>query len=241
MSTLFLSVVELEPRYVRLLDHCHEQPVIAKEDLAVLHQLRHLGLAHFQDENEFAIALQQIEEWRRHKCLSVILCLNFACNFRCVYCYEKSSVVSAASKQVMSPETALSTLGWMNKVMHARGIESARITFFGGEPLICYDVIRKVLERSASLFDSTHLEINMSTNGSLLTPERITTLYSRGLRRLQLTLDGPPEIHDRRRPMASGRGTFQRVLDNLIECLDHGMDIDLLTVCDDENIGMKRS
>jgi sulfatase maturation enzyme AslB (radical SAM superfamily) len=41
--------------------------------------------------------------------------------------------------------------------------------------------------------------------------------------------------------MASGRGTFQRVLDNLIECLDHGMDIDLLTVCDDENIGMKRS
>jgi len=236
MSTLYLSVVELEPRYVHLLDHCHEQPVIAKEDLDVLLQLRQLGLARFQHENELAIALQQIEQWRSHKCLSVILCLTFACNFRCVYCYEKSSVVSAASKQVMSPETALSALAWMNEVIRARDIESARITFFGGEPLICYDVIRKVLERSANIFDGTRLELNMSTNGSLLTPDKIATLYSLGLRRLQLTLDGPPEIHDRRRPMASGRGTFQRVLDSLIECLDHGMDIDLLTVCDDENI-----
>jgi len=33
---------------------------------------------------------------------------------------------------------------------------------------------------------------------------------------VQVTLDGPPEVHDRRRPLANGRGTFNQILENLI-------------------------
>ena len=236
LSTLLLSIVELDAQHVALLEHCHEQP-LSNENLDVLCHLRRLGLARFQDEDEFAGVWQQIEQWRGYQFLSVVLCLTFACNFRCVYCYERPSAPAVPSKQLMSPETASAILGWMNDVMRTRNIDSARITFFGGEPLICYSLIQGVLEQSATLLKCEHLEINMSTNGYLLAPGKIETLHSLGLRRLQLTLDGPSQVHDRRRPLASGRGTFHVITRNLVACLDHGIGVDLLTVCDDDNVG----
>lgn len=137
---------------------------------------------------------------------------------------------------MMHPKIASGILRWMNDVMSSRNISSARITFFGGEPLICYPVIEAVLQE-ADVLKCESLDINMSTNGYLLIASRIEQLYALGLRRLQLTIDGPPEIHDRRRPLASGRPTFPTITQNLMACLNHGIDIDLLTVVDDGNSG----
>jgi len=239
LSTLLLSVVELDAQHATLLEHCHELPLSAAE-LGVLCDLREAGLVRFQGEDEFAGAWRQIEAWRSHRFLSVVLCLTFNCNFRCVYCYERSNVFAVPSKEIMSPATASESLVWMKHVMQARNINSARITFFGGEPLLCHTLIQGVLEQAAGLLECD-LEIGLSTNGYLLSVERIATLYSLGLRRLQLTLDGPAEVHDRRRPMASGRGTFHTITRNLAACLNQGVGIDLLSVCDDENVGSLRS
>ncbi|MFD0522934.1 radical SAM protein [Paractinoplanes durhamensis] len=54
------------------------------------------------------------------------------------------------------------------------------------------------------------------TNGYLLTAEVAGQLRDRGVTTAQVTVDGPPEVHDRRRPLAGGRGTFDTLLANIV-------------------------
>ena len=56
------------------------------------------------------------------------------------------------------------------------------------------------------------------TNGALLTPEIVESLRPLGLASAKVTLDGPPELHDRSRPSRSGGGTFALLISNLRAC-----------------------
>lgn len=236
MSTLLLSIVELDVYHVELVEHCHEKTDLSDPDVETLHQLCDLGIVRLQSNDDFSLAWRRIEEWRSYKFLSVAFCLTFDCNFRCVYCYERPNLRDRKFTQAMSSEMAISILAWMNNVMQMRDIDSSRITFFGGEPLLRYPVIKEVLKHINSLTQAQSPELYMSTNGYLLSTDKVETMKASGLQRLQVTLDGPAEVHDRRRPLVSGQGTFAIIVNNLVECLRKGIGVDLLTVCDNENI-----
>jgi uncharacterized protein len=97
------------------------------------------------------------------------------------------------------------------------GLRHLSVDWFGGEPLYGLRAIEElapffldVAERRSLSFTSA-----MTTNGYLLTPEVADKLLGWRIDRFQITLDGPPDCHDRNRPTRDGRSTFWTIFDNL--------------------------
>ena len=128
-----------------------------------------------------------------------------SCNSSCVYCGFGSANATGRS---LALEMAAAAVDWMARQVLETGGTTLEIHFFGGEPLICPDVVETVLHRAravASTLDiATRFEV--STNG--VVDERMASVLADYFDAVILSLDGDQETHDRRRPGKDGRGTF---------------------------------
>lgn len=151
--------------------------------------------------------------------LGLTICPTLQCNFRCTYCFEHSQTVSS----VMTPET-------VDRLMHFiksyNDIQHLSIAWYGGEPLLAFDVICNITEKVKGL-DLDIEDFGIVTNGYLLDAEKIVRLNDLEIKSIQITLDGPEEVHDTRRVLAGGGPTFQRILDNI----DALMNSDYVGIC----------
>ena len=91
------------------------------------------------------------------------------------------------------------------------------LTFFGGEPLLNLPVMYELAARAWAETErrDVQLEINIITNGLLLTRDVVQQLKPYGLNGVKVTLDGDQVTHDRMRPLRGGQGTFDRIIDNV--------------------------
>lgn len=131
------------------------------------------------------------------------------CNFRCTYCYE------SFARGRMRPER----VDALSKAITHR-IEKARsfsLGFFGGEPLLCSDIILRLCgEALQKCYErGIFFGASMSTNASLLTPDLFEKLIGVGLVFFQVTLDGDKELHDRQRVTVKGGRTFDQIVEHL--------------------------
>lgn len=133
-----------------------------------------------------------------------------ACNLACRYCYEDG--ISRSEK--MDKRTIERTVGWCKEVLERGQYKEFWVTLYGGEPLLDFNGLQVLVSGLQDSISKTGLEINldMVTNGILLTESRVEYLVRNGLKRVQITLDGSPEVHDQRRCYKSGRGTFDKIL-----------------------------
>ena len=98
------------------------------------------------------------------------------------------------------------------------GRRASSLTFFGGEPLLNLPV--DVLPRRTAVgvvagARGVAMQINVITNGLLLTPEVVDRLEPFGLNGFKITLDGDRDTHNRMRPLRGGQGTFDRIIANI--------------------------
>ena len=152
------------------------------------------------------------------------------CNFRCRYCY-----VTPQSPD-MNEDIQQGILTWLG----TKYFGSLLCGWFGGEPLLRLDVMRKMISKMQALCQrqGSSFQTMMSTNGYLLTPPVIRELEGLGFTNLQITLDGPREIHDQMRPLANGRGTFDVLIENIgnLLALTKGLTLHLRINLDESNI-----
>lgn len=147
-----------------------------------------------------------------------------ACNLRCRYCFVgfdrehpqwvSQPIYETGGAALMSEETARRAVDWL--LAAAGPSPSIHIIFFGGEPLLAFDLVRYVMsytEETAASVGKT-VRFGMSTNGVLIRPELLNLVEEHSLD-FQVSLDGPPEIHDRFRPMGNGRPSYQQIVGNL--------------------------
>ena len=145
------------------------------------------------------------------------------CNFRCTYCYEDFELGQ------MPPEVVVG----VERLLEARAPElhSLVISWFGGEPLLAKPILLRIGTQATVM--STRYGFNYrataTTNGYLLDRTTVTELYESGVNGYQISLDGPPEVHNRTRKMAAGRGSFDRIWRNLVavQSLDYS-DLDIV-------------
>jgi uncharacterized protein len=128
------------------------------------------------------------------------------CNLRCTYCYE-----TFALKKM--PEAVITGVFNLVSRRAEQGLKTFQLDFFGGEPLAAWDVVEQLTRGLSSICrrHGTEMFGGMTTNGVLLDRSRLDLLVDHDLRALQVTLDGPPNVHDRRRVTRQGNGTFQAV------------------------------
>lgn len=128
------------------------------------------------------------------------------CNLSCKYCY-----VNKETRSTMSLDTA-------RKVIDAGAIEggSTGIVFFGGEPLLCKDIIYKVVEYARALERTKGCRFNFKvvTNGMLLDQGFIDFTKLHHIY-VALSHDGIREAHDQNRVDLAGKGTYDRLSDKI--------------------------
>ncbi len=137
----------------------------------------------------------------------VVLLPTEACNLRCVYCYQ------GHEPKRMSPEIRRSVLALLERLAEKDGIRRLHIDWYGGEPLAAWPIMVEIGEAAQRLAarSGKRLSMSMTTNGTLLTRKRIERLTAWGCTDYQITVDGPPAEHDRRRVTQGGAGSFAGV------------------------------
>jgi uncharacterized protein len=137
-----------------------------------------------------------------------------ACNLNCTYCYN-----AYHSPKFMSEEIALANLRLYMNVLTGKQ-ERVWVTFTGGEPLLNYNLITKMIDEAKRLGkkNSKKVMFNLTTNGTLLDNKILDRLHKEELF-LALSIDGKKEHHDKYRITINGKGTHDKVIKNLKNAL----------------------
>lgn len=159
---------------------------------------------------EFRAHQQFASHFLSHERLHLVILPTEECNFRCIYCYERFE------QGKMLPSVRKGVKELVRK--RAPELKWLAVSWFGGEPLLAMDVIQELATEFLNLSTAYGFRVfhHITTNGYGLTPETSAALFRLGIKHFQVTLDGPEEEHDRKRPMANGSGSFPKIWENLL-------------------------
>ncbi len=140
----------------------------------------------------------------------------YRCNMECSYCYE--SGVKEDKDTVLNEKISDSMITWLNAYSTMKKVNDIFVDFYGGEPLLNKKMMIYFMKKAAQ--ESQHYRFSSVTNGTLLTKETVKELKPLGFTASQVTLDGPELLHDDRRRMKSGKGTFDVIFNNILNVVD---------------------
>ena len=147
------------------------------------------------------------------------LMITHDCPMRCRYCYgasgpesfEDAPYLYGSNQGKMSFETACKGVDFL---FAASGPQTdLSIIFFGGEPLLAVDLMKDLIPyiREKEKDSNKKARLSLSTNGLLLSKKNIDFLTRHRIG-CQVSIDGPPEIHDENRVMSDGTGSYANIL-----------------------------
>lgn len=139
------------------------------------------------------------------------LCLHAAhdCNLRCKYCFAGEGKFGGPTG-LLSEETGRAAIDFL--IQQSANRKHIEIDFFGGEPLLNFKVIKKLVSygRERAKEAGKELKFTLTTNGVLLNEEVQQFLIENQMAAV-LSLDGRPEVHDNMRPFSGARGSYDKV------------------------------
>lgn len=140
------------------------------------------------------------------------LCLNVAhdCNLRCKYCFASQGNFGGKS-ELMNFETGKRALDFL--VERSGNRRNLEVDFFGGEPLMNFEVVKKLVEYGDKIGkeNGKNFRWTITTNGILLTDEKIAYI-NKHMHNVVLSLDGRKEINDKNRPTVIGSGSYDIIV-----------------------------
>lgn len=132
------------------------------------------------------------------------MCLHVAhdCNLRCAYCFASTGNFGGA-RELMSFETAKAAIDFL--VASSGGRRNLEVDFFGGEPLMNFDVVKQTVSyaRGLELKSKKNFRFTITTNGTLLDADKINYI-NQEMSNVVLSLDGRKQVNDNVRKMVQG-------------------------------------
>lgn len=141
------------------------------------------------------------------------------CQLKCSYCYEEGIDCSKKLELQMCDNI----ISWCKSYIEAHPhLEKLRIILYGGEPLLNKKAIRYILPQLYEIAKRKGMEFETQivTNGVLLDLSTAFFLKEYKVGRIQITLDGPKNVHDKRRMRKNGKGTFELIFENILRILE---------------------
>lgn len=138
----------------------------------------------------------------------VLLEVTEKCNLRCKYCIYNPSHPNFREfgHKNMEWDIAKKAVDFLKS--HSEETKKRYVGFYGGEPLVNYDLVKKVIEYSKKIFNN-NVTFSMTTNATLVT-EEIAEFLAENSVSLTISLDGPKEIHNSNRIFVNGEGTYDK-------------------------------
>lgn len=139
--------------------------------------------------------------------LNLTIAPTLHCNFCCDYCFEESR-----PKVYMTDETEDNIISFIKR---HNEVENIYVTWFGGEPLMAFDRIESLTRKIGNL--GINYNASIVTNGYLLTQEVIDNFVLLKIKDIHVTIDGPENIHNKRRPHISEDNSFSVIYSNMLK------------------------
>lgn len=140
------------------------------------------------------------------------MCLNIAhdCNLRCAYCFASTGDFGKGRK-LMSYETGKKALDFL--IEQSKGRVNLEVDFFGGEPLMNFNVVKKLVEygRSREKETKKNFRFTITTNGLLLDDDKIDFI-NKEMNNVVLSIDGRKEVNDKLRVRVDGTGCYDKIV-----------------------------
>lgn len=143
----------------------------------------------------------------------LILQVTQQCNLRCKYCpYSGGFYNREHANKKMNFETAKKAIDFY--ISHCSDNEAISVGFYGGEPLLEFELIKKCIAYIEKEAEGKDVFLNMTSNATLLTAEIVEYMEKHNID-LMISLDGPEKVHDKNRDFCGGNGSFETVIENL--------------------------
>ncbi len=140
------------------------------------------------------------------------LCLHIAhtCNLNCSYCFASQGKYHG-ERALMSYEVGKRALDFL--VENSGSRHNLEVDFFGGEPLMNFDVVKKLVEyaRGIEKEKDKHFRFTLTTNGVLIDDD-VIAFANKEMSNVVLSLDGRKEVHDRYRVDYAGNGSWEKIV-----------------------------
>ncbi|MCD8326455.1 MAG: thioether cross-link-forming SCIFF peptide maturase [Lachnospiraceae bacterium] len=153
-----------------------------------------------------------ITDFKSRKTVVKALCLHIAhdCNLACRYCFAEEGEYHGR-RALMSFEVGKAALDFL--VANSGSRVNLEVDFFGGEPLMNWQVVKDLVAYGRSLEEPNHkkFRFTLTTNGVLLNDE-ILEFANREMSNLVLSIDGRQSVHDRMRPFRNGKGSYDLIV-----------------------------
>lgn len=165
--------------------------------------------------------------------LRFVFCPSYQCNLRCIYCFETE--LPSNPNKFMSERILDDSINAANKISKEKSGKVDSVELFGGEPLLLKNkpLIKKILKFAKD----KDAPITIITNG-VMAKDFINILLpvKEKIEMLQITIDGPPEIHDKRRKYPSGKGSFNEISKSIDLLLKNNINTNVRVNIDNTNI-----
>jgi uncharacterized protein len=206
LARLIANPEASDPEILAALAQCYDRGQAA-ETLSELREMIGAGFLFTPDaEPEFTVNTEGIVK---------AMCIHAAhdCNLRCKYCFADAGEYHMRDRSILPPETGRKALDWL--VRKSGNRYNLEVDFFGGEPLLNFPAIREIVAYGRELEKKyhKHFKFTVTTNGVNLNDEMIE-FFNREMDNVVLSMDGRPEVHDRMRPTANGKGSYGLIIDH---------------------------
>lgn len=142
------------------------------------------------------------------------MCLHIAhdCNLRCKYCFASTGDFGTGRK-LMPLEVGKAAIDFL--LEKSVGRENLEVDFFGGEPLMNFDVVKEIVKyaRSKEKEYNKNFRFTITTNGLLLTDDKIEYI-NKEMSNVVLSIDGRKEVNDKMRVRVDGSGCYDKIVEN---------------------------
>lgn len=140
------------------------------------------------------------------------MCLNVAhdCNLYCEYCFASKGNFGG-NRELMSLDVGKMAIDFLIEKSGSR--HNLEVDFFGGEPLMNFDVVKQIVEYARSIEKdyNKNFRFTITTNGLLLDDEKIDFI-NKEMSNVVLSIDGRPEVNDRLRKTVNGKGSYSIIV-----------------------------
>lgn len=179
-----------------------------KEAYSEIEELKNEGLLFTEDIYEPYIE----DVTKKRQTVVKALCLHIAhdCNLACKYCFAEEGEYHGR-RALMSFEVGKKALDFL--VANSGSRRNLEVDFFGGEPLMNFDVVKQLVEYGRSIEEANNkkFRFTLTTNGVLLNDD-IIEFANKEMSNVVLSVDGRKEIHDMMRPTRNHKGSSYDII-----------------------------
>lgn len=183
-----------------------------REAFEEIWELKEAGMLYTPDIYE-----NYIIDFKKRETVVKALCLHIAhdCNLACRYCFAEEGEYHGR-RALMSFEVGQKALDFL--VRNSGNRVNLEVDFFGGEPLMNWQVVKDLVAYGRSLEEPYHkkFRFTLTTNGILLNDE-VLEFVNKEMSNVVLSIDGRKEVHDKMRPFRGGQGSYDSIVPKFLK------------------------